>query len=134
VSWFHGSDVEARAYALTDNRTAELSRWDFEQLSAQLTDLHALDADLPAALGWDDANLAPFLAATWQVPDVGVMPGAPDPRDDGLVALTLTRAQRAIVEQVIDRVRAHEGSDLPEGRCLELACADWLTGPYPDEA
>ncbi len=47
------SDDQARAYALADNRTAELADWDMQVLSAQLQELEAVEFDLPA-IGFDD--------------------------------------------------------------------------------
>jgi hypothetical protein len=39
VSWFEGTDEEAQAYALVDNRSAELSDWDLQVLSGQLREI-----------------------------------------------------------------------------------------------
>ena len=49
---FKGSEPEAKAYALADNRTAELSVWDDEKLAANL---EALTDFKPVDLGFDDA-------------------------------------------------------------------------------
>lgn len=43
---------KARAYAIADNRTAELAAWDNEALASQLTDLGAAGLDM-GALGFD---------------------------------------------------------------------------------
>lgn len=40
---FAGTREQAKAYGLADNRTAELSTWDMEKLSAQLDELGNLD-------------------------------------------------------------------------------------------
>jgi ParB-like chromosome segregation protein Spo0J len=56
VTWFHGTDDEAREYAIRDNRLAELSNWSVSQLAA----LQAEGVDL-LALWHDDAALADLL-------------------------------------------------------------------------
>jgi len=58
VSWFEGSDTDAAAYSVRDNRTSELSRFD----ASALTTL-AADADLDLlTLGWTGAELGDLLA------------------------------------------------------------------------
>lgn len=56
VTWFEGTDDEAREYAIRDNRTAELSGWHVGQLAALAAD----GVDL-LALWHDDAALADLL-------------------------------------------------------------------------
>jgi hypothetical protein len=49
------TDEQVRAYAIADNRTAELSSWDYGVLHAEMT---ALSADIPTIdLGWTPAEL-----------------------------------------------------------------------------
>jgi len=43
VVWFDGSDVEATAYAIADNRTAEFAEWDEPALARLLEELRAED-------------------------------------------------------------------------------------------
>lgn len=47
------SDVEKRAYVIADNRSSELSTWDWELLTVELTDLKSIDMDLKP-LGFPD--------------------------------------------------------------------------------
>jgi len=63
VTWFDGTDDEARAFALRDNRTAELSAWDSGQLAALAAD----GVDL-LSLWHDDAALADLLHAAAPTP------------------------------------------------------------------
>lgn len=51
--------AERTAYAIADNRTAELAAWDGEALSAQL---ESFEADVRQATGFDDGDLAEALA------------------------------------------------------------------------
>ena len=63
VAWFEGTDDEARAYAIADNRTAELSSWDVEALRS----LQADGVDL-GDLWHGAADLADLLRADAPVP------------------------------------------------------------------
>jgi len=68
--------AEARAYAIADNRTAELAAWDYDLLSLQLDELRALDFDLDA-LGFNGADLDDVLSAAHPQAE----PGLTDPDD-----------------------------------------------------
>lgn len=130
VSWFHGTDDEALAYALVDNRSAELSEWDLETLSSQLRTLHEADPEAPGRLGWDEASLGPLLAAVWTPAAQEPLPtrdetGTPEP----MTEIALTASQHTVVREAMDRVREQEGdAELTDGRCLELIAADFLGG------
>lgn len=63
VSWFDGTDEEAREFAISDNRTAELSEWDTDQLALLVAD----GVDL-LSLWHDDAALADLLHEAAPVP------------------------------------------------------------------
>ena len=66
VSYVDLTAAEARAYAIADNRTAELAAWDAPALQEQLTQL---PEDLRAAAGYTEAELA------------GLAPEPADPND-----------------------------------------------------
>ena len=59
-------DPRAMAFALADNRTAELALWNIETLSGQLAFLEELDdPDLPVdQLGWSEAELMALLGTS----------------------------------------------------------------------
>jgi ParB-like chromosome segregation protein Spo0J len=58
VSWFTGTDADAAAYSVRDNRTSELSRFDASALAAL-----SADAELDLlSLGWTGAELGDLLA------------------------------------------------------------------------
>ena len=54
---FDGDDRAARAFALADNRSAELADWDYDELTAAIVSLSD-DAELVRSLGWDEDELA----------------------------------------------------------------------------
>ena len=64
---------EATAYAIADNRTAELAEWDDDALKQTLAALQIEDEDLAVATGFDakeiDAMLAPDEVAEDEVPE-----------------------------------------------------------------
>ena len=53
--------AEAAAYAIADNRTAELAEWDDAALAATLEGLQFDDEELLAAAGFDEDELAKLL-------------------------------------------------------------------------
>lgn len=62
VVFVDDDDATAKAYALADNRTAELGGYDDEALIAYISQVQASDAELLAATGWSDEDLAALLA------------------------------------------------------------------------
>jgi hypothetical protein len=63
VSWFDGSDEAAKAYAVADNATGELSEWDLTQLAADL------DAGLELGAFFDPNDLQRLLGVDAPPPD-----------------------------------------------------------------
>jgi DNA modification methylase len=53
----HLTGAEATAYAIADNRTAELAEWDEDALAQQLAALQIEDEELLAATGFDEKEL-----------------------------------------------------------------------------
>lgn len=60
-------DKEARAYALRDNRSADLAEWDLPNLGAELRDLKADGFDV-STLGWEPFEYEPLMEAEWTPP------------------------------------------------------------------
>lgn len=91
------ADAEAAAFALADNRSAELAEWDWNALSATLAELRA---DVPefdvAGLGWNDAELAGLqLTAAWDAvqPDRDALSGSRTRVDRSTLVLRFTADQ-----------------------------------------
>jgi len=82
VVWFEGTDLDATAYAIADNRTAEFAEWDQGALARILEDLRAEDAldGVGDSSGDIDALLAEIAAGTDDLADV-VEDQAPQPGD-----------------------------------------------------
>ena len=60
VVWFNGSDLEATAFAIADNRTHEFAEWDEPALVKLLDELRAEDA--LDGTGYSEADLDELLA------------------------------------------------------------------------
>jgi hypothetical protein len=60
VAWFEGDDVEATAYSIADNRTAEFADWDEPALARLLKDLREEDA--LEGIGYSDDEIDALLA------------------------------------------------------------------------
>lgn len=128
-------DGERYLYMIRDNRTAELSYWDLENLSKQLQALNE-EFNLKDTGLWEPYELDPLLNASWEPPtssedpskaSAGEAPGMAD-------SIRVTVEQRQVFERamktLLDKIAEEEGGepDVSEGRALELICADWLSG------
>lgn len=60
VAWFDGTDTEAAAFSIADNRTHEFAEWDDASLAQILEHLRAEDA--LEGVGYDDADIDALLA------------------------------------------------------------------------
>jgi len=116
--------AEAIAFAIADNRTAELADWDYSALADQLKGLQADDIPLPD-VGFEEHEYAPLLQSDF------------DPRmtaygGDGesvspVRSLKLTAQQRELLDKAIAELRSREDNEsLGEGECVEIICAEWL--------
>jgi hypothetical protein len=117
------SGVEAAGYAIADNRTAELAEWDFEALATQLKGLIDDGCDVND-LGWSDHELEPMLAAEWSPPPVSDLPTAGGTGNG--TSIVVTAEQRQTIDRATAKVRAREGDQTSEGRCVELICEEYL--------
>lgn len=56
--------VNLAAYAIADNRTAELAQWNLEGLATLMRELQVHGVE-PDELGWSEAEIQPLLQAPW---------------------------------------------------------------------
>lgn len=71
--------AEATAYAIADNRTAELAEWDDEALAKQLSALEIDDEALARATGFDEKELRRIVDSVTEVTEDDVPPVPVDP-------------------------------------------------------
>ena len=63
-------DVQATAFAIADNRTAELAEWDYQELGALLAELGDADVAIPVEdLGWLDYEVESITGAEYVKPE-----------------------------------------------------------------
>jgi site-specific DNA-methyltransferase (adenine-specific) len=61
VVWVDDDDTMSKAFALADNRTAELGDYDEDALAALIGEVGALDPELLEATGWDSESVSELL-------------------------------------------------------------------------
>jgi len=73
VVWVDDDDASAKAFALADNRTADLGTYDDEALLALIEEVHQADAALLETTGWTEADMHELIDSihpdTIDVPD-----------------------------------------------------------------
>jgi len=114
---------EATAYAIADNRTAELAEWDDEALAATLEGLQLDDAELLEAAGFDDTELESLLADVMGPPEV-VEDEVPEPPDDPITQpgdLWLLGPHRLLCG---DSTKADDVARLMDGEKADLVLTD----------
>ena len=122
-------ESQATAYAIADNKTAELAEWDFEGLADHFREM---TIELRDATGFADFEIEPILAADWVPPTVEDLPGldtndaGTDP-NEGKHVVGFNDDQWDIVSQAVRRMREkEEAEDMAPGRVIELICGNWL--------
>jgi ParB-like chromosome segregation protein Spo0J len=116
---------EVRAFAIADNRTGELSEWNYEQLGESLRLLR--ETGVPVVdLGWSEAELDLLMIGVWKP-----RPGAEEEidADPGRgESIMLTKAQREIFDLAVEKMRVQEGdAKMSEGRIVELLSAEFIS-------
>ncbi|NBW22500.1 MAG: DNA modification methylase, partial [Caulobacteraceae bacterium] len=76
VVWVDDDDTTSKAFALADNRTAELGDYDEAALADLIGQVGSVDPELLKASGWDEASVAELVASL--EPDVLPLAGDPD--------------------------------------------------------
>lgn len=114
---------EAHGYALADNRTAELAKWDFEVVS-RLQKLHEHTGH--GTIGWTADQLEVLRMAEWHPPalDEAEIKEKPKP------ILIETVQQRTVIDQAIqvakDVIFVLRSSEGTEADCLVAICEEFL--------
>lgn len=113
--------VRATAYALADNRSAELAAWDTRGLGEAFAMLAEEGVDLNS-LGWADFEIDPLLRGALEPPE----DGRPDESSRaGVRPVSLTKAQRERFELARDRLREYAGEEITEGGCVAQLADYW---------
>ena len=123
VTRFTGTEDQKTAYALADNRTAELSEWDSDVLLEQIAGLgDEYDLDI---MGFSSADLGDLLNETKLDLDDNQF----EIDSAEFMTVKLTPEQAEIVRGAVDKVKELSGvAELSYSRGIELICADYLGG------
>jgi hypothetical protein len=123
---FDKPEVSAqRAYALADNRSAELAEWDLPVLSDTVRELSADAFDL-GTLGWTDDELQVLLRSTWTAPEIAPMPGITSGTHHGGVSLSLSTE----VAEQLEQACIHAREQLDDEHASTLACLAHILEGY----
>jgi ParB-like chromosome segregation protein Spo0J len=108
------SESEARAYALADNRTAELSSW-----GNKLAEVYSgLPFEMREFTGFNSKDIQRAVEKA-KAKAAGVR----------VAVITLTEDQAVIVKGALEKIRSIERDPhISDGKALELMAADWLSG------
>jgi len=111
--------ADAVAFAIADNRTAELAEWDYQALTQVFEELAGIGFDL-ADIGWDAHETEPLMKADFE-------PLPERDKKEAVRPINLTHEQREIFERAVAKLRDEDKSkDMSEGRCVELLAANFI--------
>jgi len=119
---------QVKAFALADNRTAELADWDHVELSEQLTELQLSDWDVKS-LGFGDYQILDVRPDEVDDP-FSLLEDTPR-KDATQMTFTLSLEQAEIVKQVLaqakhsDRLPDDEENQNTNGNALFLVVSEW---------
>lgn len=128
---------KAAAFAIADNRTAELAEWKLDELAKQVQML-AEDPELLDTIGFSDAEIENLLNAEWDPGDVEEEDGdledhRRDPvkpkGDDSRVTVVLTGSQLQVALAALDKMRGERGKGSGRttfGSMIETLCSAYL--------
>lgn len=106
-------DLTATQFAIADNRSAELSEWDFEELGSTLRDLASADIDLDS-LGWAEHEADNLIKADWSAPAADGSDGSEFKAARGL--------SLKFDEQQAEMLRASMGEDVTAEAVVRTVC------------
>lgn len=108
LGWTHVAAVrfedaaKARAFAIADNRTAELSEWDPKVLAATLDELSQLPGWDPTPLGFTEEEAMKLVAAGAETPVVVGAPPPPKPAVPGAPGPVIDPSNVRMVQLFLD--------------------------------
>ena len=98
----HLTEAQIEAFSIADNKTTDMSEFNYEMLSATLKDLEGKEIDL-AVTGFQKYELEPLMQSVWTPPE----PSA-DPIESGLKPVKFTDEQWATIQPALERLRESE--------------------------
>jgi ParB family transcriptional regulator, chromosome partitioning protein len=95
---------QVKAYAIADNKTTDMSHFDFEMLASVMRDLQANNLDL-SLTGFQNFEVEPLLQAEWNPGEVGEMP---EGSSQSGKKISFTDEQWEVIEQALTKIRETE--------------------------
>jgi len=123
VVWVDDDEVTSKAFALADNRTAELGDYDEEALADLINDVGSLNPGLLESSGWDDKSVQELLDRVEQVE----LPVDVDDVPEDVVAVSKLGDVWLLGEHRVmcgDSTDAKNVAELMNGRTAQLLHAD----------
>jgi hypothetical protein len=122
------TDAEFIGFALADNRTAELAKWDFETVAR----LDRLQQELEGAemVGWSKDELEVLRAAEWTPPPIE---DDQDSEEAESLVVSFSAQQYKAVARAVAAVRAGYQEGMSQSDSLELICKEWIEQKTPAE-
>jgi ParB family transcriptional regulator, chromosome partitioning protein len=116
---------QIKAFALADNRTAELAEWDHETLGSQLLELKESDFSI-SSFGFDDVAIP--TEDEWESAFDST---AADKKDVQQITFTLHKDQADTINHALDVSKSfgefgHTGNQNANGNALARICELWL--------
>ncbi|TXH10774.1 MAG: hypothetical protein E6R03_15110 [Hyphomicrobiaceae bacterium] len=121
-------ELQAKRFAVADNRTAELAEWDFEQLTKIFSDMPEADR---AALGWADYEIQPLLASDWNPATVD--PEFSAPLKDPVSKVYLRSDQKAIVDRACELYNQLHGTNYLPSETMAAICQEYFESNEPKD-
>lgn len=122
---------EATAYAIADNRTAELAEWDDDSLAQTLAALQIEDEELAIATGFDSTDIDSLIGSLGvQAVDAPELEsGEKDPFQQ--MAFILHDSQVEILNNAIKQAQSkgiakHDENENKNGNAIYAICLEWI--------
>jgi len=117
----HLSEDQAMAYMIADNKTTDLSEFDFQIVAQIMGKLADRKVDLEMT-GFADYEVEPLLQAEWKPPTAGDMPTHSDAR-----TVKFSEDQWPSIEKALNLFREFEGHEKEEApEALAIICQEWM--------
>jgi len=116
------SEEDQRAFAIADNRTAELSSWDYPELSTAIELLQQAGDDMEA-LGFSAAELEQITLAEWRP---GAVSQAQAQANANLKSVRCHENELSAFKKAGELARARKGETLTDGQVLRFLAEFYL--------
>jgi hypothetical protein len=136
LGWTHIAAVRSAlnknnrtAFAVADNRTAELAGWDYEALSMHMKDLTTVDGFDVTLTGFAEHEIQPMLIGEWKPPAIDETPIGTETEKihspGNMLRVEFNQEQMVVVQRAVDAVRK-TNDKMTVAEVLVDVCRQWL--------